>query len=234
MKYSLDDVLRALNVPAAESPPECVCGEPVQYYRQSCPKCQSAQKAADRRLLLGESIRSLAGFPWAVWGKDWANLSQPIIVATMSRWTRAKGNVLLSGPSGCGKTSASVARARMILQKAEKGGTPEEFRFACGIRFASALDLSTARKQHALGHGEPPEIETALDAELLILDELGFESQADTVIPELADLRYRKGKITITTTGLRSGELVARYGEATIRKLSNNNIVEGAFEKDKE
>jgi len=232
MKFSLDDVLRVLNIPAAEFPPECVCGEPVQYYRQSCPKCQELQRLADRRLLLGEAIRSLAGFPWAVWGGKWESDCQYVIVSALGHWTRAKGNMLLSGPSGCGKTTASVARARMILQKAEKEGTPDEFRFACGIRFASALDLSTARKQHALGHGEPPEIETALDAELLILDELGFEAQTDTVIPELADLRYRKNRLTITTTGLRPAELVSRYGEATVRKLcGQKDMVEGVFEK---
>lgn len=217
--FDLDTLLKAINAPTGETTPTCVCGAAVRFYRDVCPECQAAQRTADRRLRLGEAYRSLAGLPWAFWSGSWVKTSHPTIVAELGQWTRAKGNLVLSGPSGCGKTTGAVARARVILDNAIKQADPETFRFACGIRFASALDLATARKQWQLGNGEPPEIEEAIDASLLILDELGFEPQADTAIPELADLRYRKNRLTITTSGLSEAELVSRYGEATIRKL---------------
>lgn len=168
--------------------------------------------------------------PWAVWGGDWTKTSHRGIVAVLGHWTREKGNLVLCGPSGSGKTTGAVARCRNILSAAEKRGTPEEFRFACGIRFATAADLATARRQHPLGDGEPFEIEEAIAAPLLILDELGFESQADTAIPELADIRYRKNRLTITTTGLKEAEMIARYGEATVRKLTASGKLVDVFE----
>lgn len=229
--FDLDSLLKAINAPAGEIAPTCVCGVAVRFYRDVCPDCIVAQRLADRRLRLGEAHRSLAGLPWAVWGGRWTKDASPVIVEAVRLWTRAKGNLILTGASGCGKTSGAVARSRVILSKAEKGGEPEDFRFACGIRFAAAVDLATARKQWQLGHGEPPEIETAIDATLLILDELGFEPQTDTAIPELADLRYRKNRLTITTSGLRESELIARYGEATVRKLTAMGRIIDGFSK---
>ena len=230
MSFSLDSLLSALNVPSGEISPTCVCGVPVRHYRDTCDNCKATQRKADRRLLLGASLRSLPAMPWAFWVGDWAQTCDEKILAALGRWVRAKGNLVLCGPTGCGKTTASVARIRKLLAQAEQPCSPEDFRFACGIRFAGAADLATARKQHPLGSGEPFVIEEAIDASLLILDELGYESQQDTAIPELADIRYRKGRLTITTTGLRPAEMVARYGEATVRKLIGQGKIVSAFE----
>ena len=230
MSFSLETLLKSIDLPSAEIGPTCVCGAPVRHYRDVCDVCRAVQHIADRRLLLGASRRSLPDMPWAVWGEGWTSTCARGIVAALGHWTRAKGNLVLCGPTGCGKTTAAVARARKLLEQAERPCPPEDFRFACGVRFAAAADLATARKQHPLGSGEPVEIETAIDASLLILDELGYESQQDTAIPELADIRYRKNRITITTTGLRPAEMVARYGEATVRKLVGGGQLVSAFE----
>lgn len=230
MNFSLETVLKALNMPESDSRPTCVCGVPVRYYRDVCDACRETKRLADRRLLLGPSRRALSDMPWAVWGGKWATTSAKSIVAELGRWVPAKGNLVLCGPTGCGKTTASVARIRKLVESAEQTCPPEDFRFACGVRFAAAADLATARKQHPLGSGEPIEIEAAIDATLLILDEVGFESQQDTAIPELADIRYRKARTTITTTGLTPAEMIARYGEATVRKLVGSGKLISAFE----
>lgn len=229
MTFDIGSLLRALEVQATEQAPTCICGAPVRHYRDVCPQCRENQRAADRHLLLSASSRSLPAMPWAVWGGAWASRCNGHVVSLLGHWTREKGNLVLCGPSGSGKTTATVARTRAILSAVERRGTPDDFRFACGIRFATAVDLATARRQHPLGAGEPFELEEAFEATLLILDELGFEPQADTAIPELADIRYRKGKLTITTTGLRPEEMVSRYGEATVRKLVANGKLETVF-----
>lgn len=231
MTFDIGELLRAINAPIGDVAPTCVCGVPVRQYRDTCPQCRQVQRAADRRLLLGAAMRSLPAIPWAVWGGDWTKTSERSIVATLGHWTREKGNLLLCAPSGAGKTTGAIARSKNILSATEKRGTPDDFRFACGIRFATAADLATARRQHALGQGEPWEIEEAIEATLLILDELGFEPQVDTAIPELADIRYRKNRLTITTTGLRPNELTSRYGEATVRKLIGQGKLVSAFEE---
>lgn len=212
----------AMGIVTSDEPIEhvCVCGAPVERFRELCPDCKDRRRAEDRRLLLSSAHRSFPEMPWARWnGLADTGKIDPRVLSSVGHWMRSKGNLVLCGPSGCGKTTACVARARKILDQAERGADRDTFEWATGIRFATAGDLAKARRQWPLGDGEPPELEDAARATLLVLDDLGYEPQADPAIPELIDLRYRRGRLTITTTGLTTAELGKRYGEATVRKL---------------
>lgn len=221
MHFEFADLLRTLvQGPIPESvPPLCDCGAPVRRHRELCADCLLRQRRADRSLLLAHARASLPTMPWARCGGGWEPTADPQILDAVAHWTREKGNLVLLGRTGCGKTTAVVARIRGMLDRAERELDAQAFRWAAGIRFAVAADLALSRKRWSLGNGEAPEVEDAMRATLLVLDELGFEPQWDTAIPEVVDLRYRRGLLTIATSGCTSEKLSARYGEATVRKL---------------
>lgn len=207
-----------------------ICGAKVQRIRERCADCRTRMAQQDRKLQLGCAYASLPAMPWAERGGAYEQQCNPVVIAAMGRWTRAKGNLVVVGPTGCGKTSAAVARIRAILSRALQGADRASFEFAAGIRFTTASEIAIARKRWPLGDGEAPEVEDAITATLLVLDELGYESQGDTAVPEIIDARYRKGKLTIATSGQTRDGLVARYGDATVRKLVAAGQLVDAFE----
>jgi len=202
------------------SPYLCQCGTEVATWRGYCPECTEKRRKADRAMLLGHAYATLPAMPWAVWGQFGAKVHVAIIAA-LRAWRGGDAGLLISGPSGCGKTTVCVAKMRLMLDWArDTDALPKDkFRFAAKMRFVAAADLAIARRQWPLGDGEAPAVEEAQRASLLVLDELGYEAQTDTSVPETIDARYRKGLPTIVTTGLRFAEMQNRYGEANARKI---------------
>lgn len=119
--------------------------------------------------------------------------------------------VVLAGGSGAGKTSLAVACLRERLH--------------VGARFVSAIDLATARIQHAAGDGEASLVVVAIEAPLLLIDDLGEETMTSTsAVRDVVRARHAAGRATWVTTGLRSREIVAKYGDGIRRRL-----FEGAY-----
>jgi hypothetical protein len=143
-------------------------------------------------------------------------------------WKRSDGSLLVVGPTGAGKTTCIRGAALRILELvASKPMDPKFVRFACGIRFVSALDLARARSTIASRHSTAPALERAArtlhDAEaatLLLLDEIGSESSGfdPSAVRDTIEFRYRHRRPMLCTSGKTIAQLVDRYGEAAARK----------------
>jgi ribosomal protein L32 len=151
------------------------------------------------------------------------------ILNTAEEWSPDKGSILCSAPTGRGKTSSWVAWLWRMQDEAiarVMAGEPERY---CPWCWATGHDLVKARKQHGLGDGEATLVELALEAYVLVLDELGFEpgvgDKGDPIIFEIINARYAAERRTIVTTGLSVADFKLRYGVATFRRL----IEPGAF-----
>lgn len=121
---------------------------------------------------------------------------------------------LLLGTTGVGKTAA------MHWLAAEWPGC-----------FAHARELASAERRHGLGEGYPPALRQARAARVLYLDDLGAEEQRDLgVLQELLDHRYRHGRATMATSGLRLAELEAHLGKAYLRRILDQHVTRGAGE----
>lgn len=163
---------------------------------------------------------------------DWARLDSDVyrrsvaepLQRAAARWEPKHGSLVLLGPTGVGKTASAVALVHRLafLAREASGVSDPQVRLIRGLYWCSAVELSSARRWHPLGHGECPEFRAARDASFLVLDELGFErsDERDPWLLELVDCRYRAGAPTLVTSGRPRAELDARYGGACIRRLT--------------
>jgi DNA replication protein DnaC len=77
-----------------------------------------------------------------------------------------------------------------------------------------------ARAQHGLGQGEPTEVERALSAHLLVLDDLGSErNTATNAVPDVIFERAYAGRPTWVTTWMTAEQVAQRYGDGIARRL---------------
>jgi hypothetical protein len=121
----------------------------------------------------------------------------------------ASGGLLFIGPSGSGKTSLACALLRAW-----------EARFAprCAM-FVHAWRLSVARADQRFG-GEPPDVERAKNASLLLIDDIGSEPRTTlNAVPEVIFHRAERGAPTWVTTWLSPEALAERYGDGIARRL---------------
>ncbi|MGI6264107.1 MAG: ATP-binding protein [Acutalibacteraceae bacterium] len=113
-------------------------------------------------------------------------------------------SLLVSGPTGVGKTHAVLAIARAAVER------------GYGVIYGPAgVLLGRLEKEH-FGRIEGDSEALFLDADLLVLDDLGTEFTGPFYTACLYDLinsRLLAGKPTIISTNLGRGELCERYGE---------------------
>lgn len=89
--------------------------------------------------------------------------------------------------------------------------------------WTDAIDLNRARSEWPLGKGECPAIESAKNAGLIVLDEIGLPARDDLVL-EILWHRYNAGKYTIVTCGgLERDALEKRFGDAAIARMLESN-----------
>ena len=210
------------------------CGKVIAWREDFACLCASIREAKQSEMLRSKVLRrAYATIPGTL---EWARRDNPRfqkltlnpLALQIVRWSRRSdevfGNVILSGPTNSGKTICCVALLHKILDHAAANevGTVD-LDFAKRVRFISALDLVTARRDSGLG-AEPEEVREAKYASLLVLDELGHEAYAqdrDSTLLEVADWRYREGLWTIVTTGRTEKEFRAKYGAAVMRRLTH-------------
>lgn len=114
---------------------------------------------------------------------------------------------LLLGPTGCGKTTAAQWMTTGTVSN-----------------FLRARDLATATKRHGLGDGRPPEVETAREHMLLVIDDVGSEGSDVAALQDALDYRYSRQLPTIVTSGLTESELSALLGPAYYRRIVDQHV----------
>ncbi len=147
-----------------------------------------------------------------------ARVTEKDFLRVAQGWRWGHGNLILLGPTGTGKSTAAAMLFRYLLKDGvQKGGSAwENARF---MAWFGALDLFHASREHALGKGEAPELRQASRARLLVLDDAGWDTDPRVVSGVLAE-RYESGLPTIVTSGKTELELVAHYGAAVVRRMT--------------
>lgn len=209
---------------------ECACsrcGAGIRTLRvvptPLCEGCEQAQREAAAAEKRREEIERLAErFPARF---RWAKLEEGLLVDRIGRRGAALAAkvvdgwpwpelVTLVGRSGAGKTSAAVAIARRL---AEAGAVRPG-----GVRFLAARDLVASKRSS--GFDDPRELDLALRADLLILDDVG--SGVSGTAPELATVvrvimdRHDRVAPTLVTSGHTNVQLAEIYGAGVARRLA--------------
>jgi len=115
---------------------------------------------------------------------------QEILELGALRFLEKRSNLLFIGQPGTGKTHLSVAIA---LQALGYGKT---------VLFTTVWDMITHLQQSRADFSYHKRIQSYLKPDLLILDELGYRSMADSTVEdffEIVSKRYEKGSIIITS-----------------------------------
>ncbi len=168
-------------------------------------------QAREREIDLQRRFAGMCPVTWTHTATDEAieEKLDPVLKRFASEPDLTTRTALVLGPTGVGK-SASMALA---LKRAVWRPKPY-----CSATWFYARALAHAQRQYPLGKGDCPEVETATDCALLILDDLGLERDPAELV-DVVHARYEKKRPTWTSSGLTMPELRERYGDAFSRRL---------------
>lgn len=190
----------------------CPCGAAVD----GMPECDACYRAKVLESQLAPTRKSVPRrFAWAL-DADLDTL-RARVRATKDLIARAvesppAGNLVFVGDTGSGKTSLAVAMLGAWVRVA-----PE---LRKGARFAEAYSLAMARARYPLGEGEPPEVDDAMGAPLLVLDDLGSErDDRNNVLADVIFERHNADLPTWITTWLSQEKCIERYGSGLTRRI---------------
>ncbi len=125
----------------------------------------------------------------------------------------SSGNLLFFGRTGLGKTHLSTAIARRVIER----GFDVKYDSAQNV-FA---DFEFDRFKNNYG-AEAPRADKYLEADLLIIDDLGTEAVTQftvTCLYNIINTRLNAGKPTIINTNLGEDELATRYNDRIYSRL---------------
>jgi len=125
----------------------------------------------------------------------------------------AYANLLMMGGTGLGKTHLSTAIARRVIERGYE------------VKYESAQNVIAAYEHDRFRSGRDGEEEQSrvyLDAELLILDDLGTEmvnSFSVSALYHLLNTRINREKPTVVSTNLMQEELQSKYSDRIFSRL---------------
>jgi len=191
-------------------------------------KCKAEER---RRYLKGAVERS--GIPKKYWTYD-AQVASDLGTSWLYGWVteRANSSMWLGGTNGIGKTHTSHYVA---LERITKHG--ESVRAIRCSQFLLELVQYRMGDKHDIREGKD-RLKTAINIDLLLLDDLGKEKLSPTkaeILWEIIDLRERYERRLWVTTNNSGDKLLDRlgpdYGPAVIKRLRRmipaENIIKG-------
>jgi DNA replication protein DnaC len=115
---------------------------------------------------------------------------QEILELATCRFLEKRQNLIFIGAPGTGKTHLSVALALEVLGRGKT------------VLFTTVWEMINALQQSRADYSYQRKIQLYLKPDLLILDELGYRSMAESTVEdffEIVSKRYEKGSIIITS-----------------------------------
>jgi len=124
--------------------------------------------------------------------------------------------VTWTGLSGSGKTTLACAAARAWVQY-----YGSQLPSPVTLTFMRASELAVASRYHSLGEGRPALVQQAMDADLLVLDELGTEPRVSqwSDVDDVVFARYERDAVTWVTTWMTPDEMAKKYGDGFARRV---------------
>lgn len=208
----------------------CTAEECRMCERSKCYRCSAimqglvgpCQQCRDRERFERAKVRVFASIPkrfrWAI-DCNLTTLAERVklpaerisgALAWAAGLEKVPPSLALTGVTGAGKTSLVVALFATWFDRHRDEGA----------RFVPALELGLARMRHPLGHGDPEAVIVAMEAPLLILDDLGAEApmHAD-VVRQVLHQRHNDDLPTWVTSGLTHAELARRFDGGLARRI---------------
>lgn len=162
---------------------------------------------SDRQTAIGNIPRAFAD---AKLGAEWLIALVGAETVQRAMVSLAMKRLAFIGPPGAGKTSLAAAMYRASIEASKRP------RFH---RWTSSHALAKARAITSLG-GEAPEVDKALHAELLLIDELGGEdARHASAVAEVLYERHAENRATWITTGVSPKVIADRYGGGIARRV---------------
>jgi len=137
---------------------------------------------------------------------------QDMLELATLRFLDKKANVIFQGLPGTGKTHLSVALALKALG------------YGKTVVFTSVWDMINTLQQSRADYSYQKKIRDYLKPDLLVLDELGYRSMAESTVEdffEIVSRRYEKGSIIIT-----SNRAISEWDKVFIDKTLTTAVVD--------
>ena len=147
-------------------------------------------------------------------GDDYATMQRIYNFARTyaENFTPSSGSILMFGATGLGKTHLSLAIANEVLKK------------GYSVLYDSTINILNKIKKEDFSYEKETEMyDTVMDAELLILDDLGteFENKMYTsTIYNIINTRLNRVKPTIISTNLDFKKIAERYDDRVASRLN--------------
>ena len=138
-------------------------------------------------------------------------------------FTDKSPSLFFFGKTGLGKTFLSSCIAKTLLEK------------QVNVVFGSILDLLRKIENEHFGREEGNTLDTIINADLVILDDLGSEFQTsftESAVYDIINSRINLCKPTIVSTNLSQSELSSKYNERIISRLTGCFMPIGFIGKD--